>query len=250
MSRRFLGIGIRRGIRTGAVSGGAPPEYFYGISGFTASNYYSAALTDYGDDTGFLLCILFTMRAVPSSLQVVASNLGTGGHEINFNSAALRGFMRSGAPATVQTPTRNYTSSDVDKTHLVVLQRDGGTARMWSHRTQVGSGTSITGYTASSEALNIGRRPGGTGPASDIEIHGAQAYVGAADQEAIGALYDHVKANAAFPASVGSAAAVHGWPVPQGAPETIEDSVGSDDLARSGAPTGTSIAKSSIVWGW
>jgi hypothetical protein len=118
------------------------------------------------------------------------------------------------------------------------------------NRVELGSGTAITGYTASAAAHGIGSR-GATFPATGVTIYGVAAGRGAKTLAQVQSMFDDVKL--AYDVLGSGLSPTNAWSFKRAGgstpPASVANLAGADAQTRTGAPT-YSTTIGGAVWGW
>jgi hypothetical protein len=231
----------------------------YGISGWTAANYYETASPGgiAGVDTGFGVWGLIRVdsQAVASATRRIfnrSSSSATGWFvRTGTTNATLVFGAASGAGVGTTAPAYTITAGDVGKVIGFVGVHDGSNLRLYVNRVEVGSGTAITGYTPQSTATRIGARNTGLEPADNITILGCAGGHGVPSLAEVQALFDLMKSSCDVRSISGKTSSL--WSAKRDfagttAPATLDDKSGSEDMSR----VGSALTASSWVpsWGW
>jgi hypothetical protein len=250
MSRRF--IASRRGGARGVGSGGGPVRPMLGLRGFTASTDYASTATGIaGDAAGFWKAVLFSpdSQAVASASRTLDSKIaGTpNGYEFRTTGthSALVFSATSGAGGFISAPSFTLTAGHMGKDVLAVGVHTGSVLRLYVDAVESGSGTAITGYTASANAQRMGGRAINTQPASDTVIYGCAGGHGVPSLAQVQQYFADVKAARALVAMAGVTTG-GAWNVVSAT--SVVDSVAADNMTVTG--TLTLVTRTTKAWSW
>ena len=159
--------------------------------------------------------------------------------------ASLQFYCEDGAVTFVYSPSYSIVSGDVGKAHVFTGVHDGSNLRLYVDRSEVGSGTSITGADGRSAATVIGSRPSVYG-ASGWTICGVACGVGVPSLATVQSHHDAVKAALAMTAIASITDRV--WTA-DATGDQFDESEASEDAVKSGSAL-TVVTDSSPTWGF
>lgn len=219
-----------------------------GLRGFSATDYYelaSAGDLAGNDDPGFTV-VIDLLRGIAADMQVIAGttgqfdSFGSWGYRVAFNGQGPRHVITDGTPTRLSNSVGNWIDAATQPKVLAVLSLsfDGTTRRLASFGSSAFA-AAMTGYTPSGFPFRVGCQAS----------NGSEPLTGAS-LVALGAKTDGVLSDADFAEQVHAllttgdfvdGSLTSRWSIrdlPAGpAPATLEDAVGSNDLALAGALT-------------
>lgn len=223
-----------------------------GLRGFSATDYYelaSAGDLAGNDDPGFTVIaavVIDLVRGIAADMQVIAGttgqfdSFGSWGYRVAFNGQGPRHVITDGTPTRLSNSVGNWIDAATQPKVLAVLSLsfDGTTRRLASFGSSAFA-AAMTGYTPSGFPFRVGCQAS----------NGSEPLTGAS-LVALGAKTDGVLSDADFAEQVHAllttgdfvdGSLTSRWSIrdlPAGpAPATLEDAVGSNDLALVGALT-------------
>lgn len=227
-------------------------DALYGLA-LLDNNYYTTPNPggEAGSSGGFGVAVLYRMAALPLggvNRPLVDRSSGASGWLMYFGSGPLTFAACNSVPAFISTPSRTYLSTDVGKIHLAVGLHSGagGFVRLYSDRRENGSGTAISGYTAASAPMLLGRSGQFSSFGNTQETLAALAFQGTPSLAQLQALYDTVRTTGEFPDSFTGATVTHRWSVKDElrtqaqVPATLTDKItgaAADLMTKQGSPT-------------
>jgi len=229
----------------------------YGVHGFTNSaKYYQTAAGEgvRGSGSGYWLACLFRLDQIPAASEYLGAcgAAGTTGWQQWLTSSGLLRFRtHNGAGASVHAPNITLGSSDVGRVHAALWVQDASKVRSYLAGAEVGSGTSISGYTA--PASTVKQTMGIANPfnyaftsGTILGVAGGDGVIPSAAEIAAWA----ARCRAARDIVPIAGKTDHLWSVRQhgsAAPAEIADSAGSDGMDRTGA---LGVDGFRPRWGW
>ncbi len=235
------------------ILGNTPAQAaMYGVHSLSISNRYVAGSTGEpgaAGGFGFATFLKIESQSVSSATREIYSNdiSATSGYALRTltTNATLSWTAVNAALANVTSSAYTIASGDVGKWMHVcgVYDLTGTKLRLYVAGVQVGSGTTMVGYTPATAALQIGRRANNTLGADNIGWSGAVTFTGIPTVTDIAAHYTAAKYERKLGVMGGTGVTMtHRHSVRSdggdvGLQTTILDKVGSDNLTSSGSPT-------------
>lgn len=223
-----------------------------GATTFSAADYFESA-TGFGETAGqsFWFGVLFLALggAASKSRGLFSSLTSNSGWELRSIGATSGCYMAvydtSTTPTIRVAPTCTYSSSDRNKLQLYIGVWDATELKIRSFwkRDEVGTGTTIVGYTPSAGGVRIGRNLSASENSADFNhIYGCAFGIGLPTLTQIQAMFDETLANerigsipgmTSFRVDIAADIAANG----NAMPATLTDRSGTKNFARVGAPT-------------
>lgn len=235
------------------VGGGARTlDAFTGFTD-TGADFLRTQVNDEGlvGSTSFSVAVLFRLTSAADTAWLGATNNASGnGWSLYHNGTDWRFRMDDGVGTDITSPTTNAPA--VGTTNLFVGVHDGTKLRLYLNGSEVGSGTSITGYTANSGVKQqIGIRlttNAGAFDTGDIcGMCGSDSDAWSAAE--ISTLWDDTKAGYALATVAGKTERLWTAAGRTSVPDPVPDDVGSEDMEHIAGGSGLSIVSFVPAWG-
>lgn len=230
-------------------------DSLYALS-LPSGNYYTTPNPggEAGTATGFGIAILFYLptltgfAAFNSPMLDRSTTAPVAGYLSYFGSGPLTFAAVNTSAAFISSPARPFVASDVGRIHLHVGLHTGagGFLRNYGDRREVGSGTPISGYTAASAPMLIGRSGNFSGNGSIAQILSTLTFQGTPSSADILALFDVVRNLGELPNSFTGATVTHRWSAKDAmriqaqVPATLTDKItgaAGDLMTKTASPT-------------
>lgn len=243
-------LGTRLGTRLGTTVGSLTdvpyvPTFdatkMYAISGYTAANYYATQAT--GGEAGvvpFGIAMLVRMTSLPVAANMLAhkSTTAYAGWQMYVGSTAVMNFYTAlSGGGLANSPSRTWTSTEINRVSLVIGIKDTTVDRLWVDRKEIGTGAAAASYQAAAVAQMLGMSYSAA-PASAFQILGELSFQGMPTTAQLEAFYDAARTLGDIPTTIGGATVTHRWSVKstlaaanvavseaQNAPATLPDTV-------------------------
>lgn len=259
------GRGGRRGGRGGSGSQDLPDLTMYGLSNFSAANFYQTPNPggEPGDVAGYGAGVLFRLSQHPAANAAIANYLFG-----RSNAAITQGYyMRidGGPTGQFNLLTSNggvgrngqFIASDVGRLHLVLFRMSATAIDALAARGIIGSSNvTAANYVAAANRTSVGAwEHAPTHNAVNLSILGVMGFRGLPTLDQLLAYYDAARTVGDLPDSLAGATVTHHWSLRrelagqyvvsgQAAPAQLTDRItgaAGDALAKQGAPTVVTI---------